>query len=140
MLRKGIVEQQIESLGRALAKFAGLRDKGDAAEAQITLRNACRELTGLDWNLAQSLPVASLLSLLRTDQGLDAGNCAIIALLFHEQGILEQDAGQSALALSRYQKSLRLLTEAMTQEKRLRTPEFAARLHDLTARIAAIEN
>ena len=138
MLRKGIVDQQIEALGRALAKFAGLREKGDAAEAQKALQNACRELTGLDWNLAQSFSADSLLSLLRTPQGLDAGRCANIAVLLQEQGRLDEEAGQRVAAKGRYQKSLRLLTEALTQEKRLWTPDFTARLHDLTARIGAL--
>jgi hypothetical protein len=137
MMRKGKINQQVEALSLTLATLLGLKREGKTQELEACLKNACKELTGLDWGLTMTLTTDSLLSLLTTDNHLDVGRCATLAVLLHEQGILDEERGLVPVAQNRYRKAARLLSEAMQSDSQLRTSQFQARLADLAGKLQA---
>jgi hypothetical protein len=137
MLRKGVVERQVELLSSLLSKLLKLTEVGNTAEAGELLHNSCRELTGLNWNLVHTLPTESLLQFLTVGGMLDAGRCATVAVLLHEQGMRDEAEERSALARSRYQTAFLLLRAAMEKESLLHTPEFQNRRTDLLRRLTS---
>jgi len=137
MMRKGKINQQVEALSLTLATLLGLKREGKTQELEACLKNACKELTGLDWGLTMTLTTDSLLSLLTTDNHLDVGRCATLAVLLHEQGILDEERGLVPVAQNRYRKAARLLSEAMQSDSQLRTSQFQARLVDLAGKLQA---
>jgi hypothetical protein len=134
MVRKGYIEQQIEALGRAMAKILLLRSGGDRAGAVAEIRAAGKRLVGIDLDTLARLPDPTLLTLFRTPAAggaVDAGRCVTASRLLAEQARVEQ--ADENLSGIRRRKALLLLLEALSHEESLRTPENEAQLDDLVS-------
>src|ERR1051325_9479451 len=136
MMRKGYLNRQIEALAMTLARLMGLKESGELGQYAAALRSASRELSGLDLEMVAALTDDSLLSLLTSDGELDMARCVILAALLTRHGEIHESAGRIGPAVSRYRKSLTLLTEALVQEEQLRTREFTTQVEDLLDRLA----
>ncbi|MDX1931704.1 MAG: hypothetical protein SFU56_03785 [Capsulimonadales bacterium] len=135
MLRKGIVERQVEALVRTLFLLKRREEEGALAEVRQGLTAASKELTGIPWNLARTMTAESLLGLLRNGSLLDAGRAAVLAVLLHEHGMREESIDSNGAARTEFSKALVLLEAAVESEPLLRTAEFEERLADLRVRL-----
>jgi len=136
MLRKGYLNRQIEALAMTLARLMGLKESGELGQYAAALRSASRELSGLDLEMVAALTDDSLLSVLTADGELDVARCVILGALLTRQGEIHEGEGRTVPAVSRYRKSLTLLTEALVQEEQLRTHEFTTQVGGLLARLS----
>lgn len=137
MVRKGVLEQQIEALAAVLANLLGLQRNGDLDKALLALHAACKELSGLGIDTVVSVSDETLLSLLATNGDRDAGKCLVVAALLGEQARIQEKQGQAQAARAGNQRAFLLLTEALIHEDTLRNAENEAHLLDLTARLSA---
>lgn len=141
MMRKGYVEEQIEALVRTMARLLGLRENGlPSAETPAAIRNAAKELTGLDLDRIATMPDAALSVLLSTADGkIDAPKTIAAGAMLAEmadylsgQGM---DTNPDVIAMRR--RALRLMSMALTQEPLLRTKDLLARYETLKRAVAA---
>ena len=135
MVRKGHLERQIEALGMVLAKLLGLKQTNDVAGAQAVIRDACRQLAGMNLDTVNSLNDEALLGLFTAGGALDAGKSVVVATLLGEQAELHEAQGRTAQAHAADRKALMLFAEALLYEDSLRTPEHQARIDALAARL-----
>lgn len=135
MLRKGYIDRQLEALVRTLLQLKKWEEEDRKTEAVEGLRKASRELTGIPWNLVQTMTAESLLGLMQSGPRLDVGKCAVVAVLLYENGMREEEANRPSKARNDYLKSLYLLETAMRDEPLLNTESFLVRVQDLRKRL-----
>src|SRR5687768_10274675 len=108
MLRKGLIEIQIELLGKALGKILLLKNEGDFAGAISEIRGACQRVAGWDTMFLVRLTDDSLIEQMNAEVGTDAGRCIVVAKLLEQQADIHHMQDQKQAALLFYQKSLLL--------------------------------
>jgi hypothetical protein len=124
MVRKSIIELQIEALGQVMARIMVLKRKGDRKGVLTELHVAAQKLSGMDANAMLLLTDDSLVGLFTPSDGFEAGKGLLAAsILKQEAEVLEED-GQNEMAASARRKSLRLYLEALIHEEFLRSLEF----------------
>lgn len=156
MMRKGLIEQQIENLGLVLAKLLKLkRDDnivpaitqavraasgepdadGSYDDALALLRTASRELAGVSLDTTLALNDESMIGLVKVGPTLAPEKALALGVLLDEWALLCHQTGDSRGAAVRSRKALLLLAEALQVESVRRHPEFTERLEDLIARV-----
>jgi len=140
MVRKGYLEQQIESLAVVVARLAGLKTGAGSVAVDVETaikdaRNSAKEMTGLDIDALAVLPAATVLHLLTANGGhLDAGRAVVVAVLMAEQAdLLAQNGGADHREAVKARRDLAglLLSRALVQEPTLRTEDLKARTRTL---------
>jgi hypothetical protein len=147
MMRKGLIEQQIESLGLILAKLLKLKmDKnivpaietairssgpGEDDEAVLLLRNASKELVGVNLDTVMALGDESMIGLVKTGPSLAAEKALALGVLLDEWSLICTAHGDTRGAMIRSRKALLLLAEALQHEQVSRHPEFVERFNKL---------
>jgi hypothetical protein len=137
MLRKGLIEIQIELLTKALAKILLLKNEGDFAGALSEIRGASQRVAGWDTLFLVRLTDDSLIEQMNSEGRTDAGRCIVVARLMQEQGDIYHLQGQEKAALLFHQKALLLTLEAVVQEAKLRNDENAAAIETLLSQVPA---
>lgn len=136
MLLKGMVEQQIEMLGAAMARISGKRSAGDLDGAAAEIRQAGLKITGLDTGILAALTGASLLEHFAVETWFDAGRCAASGALLHELAEITADRGLVERSRSLRAKAVTLILTGLLHDPALRTPIFEDRLQALLERVS----
>lgn len=134
MLRKGMIEQQIEMLGAAMARISGKRSAGDLDGAAAEIRTAGLKITGLDTGILAALTGASLLEHFAVETWFDAGRCAASGALLHELAEITAERGMAERSRSLRAKAVTLLLTGLLHDPALRIPAFEDRLSALIER------
>src|SRR5262245_35395383 len=137
MLRKGLIEQQIEALTLALARIIGLRSRGDYEAALREANLASRKSGGLDIGRIPSLTDESALSLFSVGGEADIAYCLRTGLLLKQQGEIQRLQGHESQGLASLRKSLLYLAEAIRSDQLLEPREW---LPDLVSLQSSLES
>lgn len=124
MVRKSIVEIQIEALGHVMSRIMLLKQKGDRKAIKTELHVAAQKLSGMDANSMLLLTDDSLVGIFTPDEGLEAGKSLIAAAILAEEAEVLDDDGKAEAAIGARRKSLRLYLEALIADDYLRTREY----------------
>ncbi len=135
MLRKGLIEIQLELLTKALTKILLLKNEGDFAGALSEIRAASQRVAGWDTLFLVRLTDDSLIEQMGTEGGTDAGRCVVVGHLMAEQGDIYHLQGLEKASLLFHQKALLLYLVAMVQEPKLRTEENASAIESLRTQV-----
>jgi hypothetical protein len=143
MLRKGYVEEQAEALGIAIARLLGLRTKAKPEEVRDAIKEAAKELTGLDVEQLAAMPEPGVLTLLSAGAGrIDGpkGAAAAEMLAQYADTLATQGLGENPEVRAMRARSLMLLCAALAQEPAMRrTPELMRRTASLLASVPGAE-
>lgn len=136
MVRKSIVELQIEALSQVMARIMMLKRKGDRKGVQTELHVATQKLAGMDASAMLMLTDDSLIGLFTPEGGLDAGKCLVAAAILREGAEAYDEDGKPDTAVNARRKSLRLYLEALIHEEYFRTRDYPK---DVEALLAEVE-
>lgn len=132
MVRKGVIEQQIEEMARMLGALVGLKTQGDDAAVREAMQNGFKSATGLDLAAALALSEETLLTLLIGDPAQpDVGKCAAAGLLLAEQAdqfIARLHGLRPPAIVAVERKALALLNVALQEENKM--PSVAGELRE----------
>jgi hypothetical protein len=131
MLRKGLIEQQIEALTLALARIIGLRSRADYESALREVSIAGRKSGGLDVDRIPTLTDESALSLVSHGGDADVAYCLRTGLLLKQHGEIRILQGREAEGRASFRKALLFLAEAIRSEDLLHPEEWAGDLESL---------
>jgi hypothetical protein len=135
MVRKSIIELQIEALGHVMARILLHKRKGDRKAVETEIHVAAQKLSGMDANSMLLLTDDSLVGLFTPEEGLDAGKSLLAAALLREEAEVLEEDGRPEAAVGARRKALRLYVEALTVEEYLRTREYPKALEALLAEV-----
>ncbi len=138
MVRKGYLEQQMEQLGQVIGRLLKLRDT-DVGEAVLraNLHAEAKSLTGINLALLPTLSDATLLSLFKGGNVLDAARCVVAAHLIAEDADIFHSEGKASQAKAGYRRAISLLDAALVQEDVLRTETYQAKRQEWAEKYAA---
>ncbi len=126
-----IINQALATLMNAI----GLKKAGKNSEALQALQQAIEQLTGFQPDFLDQMDDASILSMLTTQEKLDAGRLTILADIYLEQGelllILEHPA-KASLAFSR---AMRFHLETLLADESSFSPESLEKIGTLARRL-----
>src|SRR5215813_11036643 len=106
MLRKGLIEQQIEALTLVLARIIGLRSRADYEAALREVAQAGRKSGGLDIGRIPTLTDDSALSLVSHGGDADIAYCLRTGLLLKQQGEIQIHQGRESEGRASLRKAL----------------------------------
>ena len=139
MVRKGYFDQQMEQLGLVFARLLKIRTNGGReAEIREALHTEAKTVIGLNLGLLPTLSDATLLSLFKGGNVLDAARCVLAAHLIAEDAGLFQAEGKNGAARAGYRRAVMLLDAAMVQEDVLQTGEYRAKRQEWADKYAAV--
>jgi hypothetical protein len=135
MVRKSIVEMQIEALSQVMARILLHKRKGDRKAVQTEIHVAAQKLAGMDANAMMMLTDDSLIGLFTPDDGIEAGKALVAAAILREEAEIFEEEGKPEAAVNARRKSLRLYLEALIDEEYLRTREYPAQAESLLEKV-----
>ncbi len=136
MVRKSIIELQMEALGQVMARIVLLKRKGERKGVETEIHVAAQKLAGMDANAMLMLTDDSLVGLFSPDDGLDAGKSLLAAALLREEAEVLDESGKPEAAAGARRKALRLYLEALIHEEYFRTRDYP---HDVEALLEQVE-
>jgi len=143
MLRKGYIEEQAEALGVAIARLLGLRTTAKPEQVREAIKEATKELTGLDLDQLATMPEAGLLTLLSAGGGkIDGPKSAAVGemLAQYADTLTGQGLGENPEVRAMRARSLLMLSAALAQEPAMRkTPELMRRTAALLTTVPVAE-
>ena len=120
-----------------MARLVKLRETG--ASLRPELYTEAKSLTGINLALLPTLSDATLLSLFKGGNVLDAARCVVAAHLIAEDADLFAGENKIPEARAGYRRAVLLLDAALTNDEVLRTPTYHAKRQEWAERFAALK-
>jgi selenocysteine lyase/cysteine desulfurase len=128
MFTEDYLMRMINQAIAALLNAIGLRKSGRYVEAGQAIAQAIEHLTNLPANLVDQMDEGGLLALLTVQEKLDVARLAILADLFHENGLILREQGILAPGGAACARALRLALEVALAEEGDLSPEHLAKI------------
>jgi tetratricopeptide (TPR) repeat protein len=125
----------IERLSQIIARILGQKDLKSAEEALLEIDQAGKMFAGLDRMMISSFSTEDLISLMHAGGAFDTNKCLAIAELQYAEGqVLEACQDESECKL-RFQRSLRFLLEAITEDRNIPAGRYDERIEILQQKL-----
>ncbi|RLE24506.1 MAG: hypothetical protein DRJ65_09720 [Acidobacteria bacterium] len=139
MLRQDYILRMIQQLAQAVARLTAKARTEEPAAVHAELHDALKDLTGLDFDVLDSLPLAAVLQVLEADNDPNPARILAIAECSFIRARLADAADQVDIALRARVMALTLYLETFTLFRHEALAEAEKRAEDLLADLGGID-
>ena len=144
MIRQDYIMRMIDQLIKVLAKVLFNKEEGNYEAALGDIETACKALSGVDYQLVNSLTADDIISLMkRTNEGakISVKSISIAKLLKAKADILEASGKENETSQNDYHKSLVLFLEGIlnNQEPEFDVTKYYDDVNEILNKIPAVE-
>jgi hypothetical protein len=135
MYRRDYLLRMIERLAQIIARILGQKDLKSAEEALIEIDQAGKMFAGLDRMMVSSFSTEDLIGLMHTGGTFDTNKCLAIAELQYAEGQVFEACKNESECQLRFQRALRFLLEAVTEDRNIPAGRYDERIQGLVQKL-----
>jgi hypothetical protein len=135
MYRRDYLLRMIERLAQIIARILEQKDLKSADDVLLEIDRAGRMFAGLDRTMISSFSTEDLISLMHAGGTFDTNKCLAIAELQYAEGLVHETCHNESEWKLRFQRSLRFLLEAVTEDLNIPAGAYDERIRILVQKL-----